>query len=132
MKTKKERRPYDTDLTDEQWAILEPLIPPQGPYGRRREVDMRRVINAILYVLKTGCQWGMLPRDFPPKSTVYDSFREWQGSGGIWEKTHDVLREKLRLEEARNREASGGCLDSQSVRTTEKGGSGLVTTLARR
>jgi putative transposase len=86
---------YPSDLTDQQWAILAPFIPPAKPGGRPRTVDMRQVINAILYLLRGGCQWRMLPREYPPWPTVWTYFRTWRTSGD-WERMHTALRERVR------------------------------------
>src|SRR5271170_2332924 len=97
------RKPYPTDLTDEQWAILEPLIPPAKTGGRKRKVDMREVVNTIQYLNRAGCQWDMLPHDLLPKSTVYDYFAAWRDDG-TWQYLLDALRERVRL--AAGREAT--------------------------
>jgi len=115
------RHSYPSDLTDAEWAILEPLIPPAKPGGRKRSVDIREVINAILYLLRTGCAWRMLPHDFPNWHTVYTYFRNWRRDG-TWQRINDVLRRQLRTQEGRDAEPSAAILDSQSVKTTEKGG----------
>lgn len=116
-----DRKPYPTDLTDAQWALLEPLVPPEKPGGRHREVDMREVVNAMLYVNRTGCQWDMLPHDFPPKSTVYEYFARWRNDG-TWQRMLDQLRERVRLAAERDATPSAGGIDSQSVKTAGSGG----------
>ena len=98
------RKRYPSDLTDEQWAILEPLVPPPKHGGRHREVNIREVINAILYVDRSGCQWEMLPHDLLSKGTVYDYFARWRDDG-TWQKMLDALRAQVRV--AVEREPTG-------------------------
>src|SRR5216683_4858208 len=100
------RKPYSTDLTDQQWAILEPLIPPAKTGGRPRTVDMREVVNTILYLNRTGCQWDMLPHDLLPKSTVYDYFARWRDDG-TWQRIMDALRAQVRTADDREPTPSG-------------------------
>ena len=112
---------YPSDMTDAEWALLEPLIPAAKHGGRPRKTDVRAAINAILYLLRTGCPWRYLPRDgFPPRSTVYNIFRNFQKDGvwdTIWDKLHMALREDM------EREASptAAIIDSQSLKSAEKG-----------
>ena len=121
---------YPTDLTDAQWRIIEKRIPAVKPGGRPRSVDVREVLNGVLYLVRTGCSWRQLPHDFPPWGTVpyYDRcFR----LSGVWQKIHDALRDKVRVADGRKVSPSAAIVDSQSVTTTEKGGR-AATTRARR
>jgi putative transposase len=111
---------YASDLTDEQWALIEPLIPVYS-WGRPRKLSMRAVVNAILYVLVTGCQWKMLPKEYPNYNSVYHHFRRWSGAG-VWEPIKTVLREQVREQAGREAQPSAACVDSQSVKTTAVGG----------
>ena len=112
------RKPYPSDLTDEQWAIVGPLLPPAKQNkrgGRPRKVDMREVLNTLFYLNRSGCQWDMLPHDLLPKSTVYDYFAQWRDDG-TWEKLVKALREQNRVQAGREPTPSAICIDSQSVR----------------
>jgi putative transposase len=119
--TTQARRTYDTDLTDAQWEILRPLLPPAPGGGRPRTTDTREVLNAILYVLRSGCAWDLLPHDFPPPGTVYDYFSRWRRDGTI-ARVHEALRPLARAAAEHDAEPSAASLDSQSVKTTEVGG----------
>ena len=132
---RREGEGYPSDLRDAEWARLEPLIPKATPGGRPRKTDMRAAMNAILYLLRTGCPWRYLPRDgFPPRSTVYNIFRKFQRERvweAIWAELHMSLRERM----GREASPSAAVLDSQSVKSAEKGAAKTtkwVTTPARR
>jgi transposase len=116
---------YPSDLTDGEWALVEPLIPPAKRGGRKREVDVREVLNGLLYVLSTGCQWRAVPKDLPPKSTLFSYFDLWNWDGTLG-RIHQELYVKCR--EAMGREASptAAIIDSQSVKGAEKGGAALT------
>ena len=120
------RRAYPTDLTDAQWAILEPHVPPPKPGGRPPKHPRRELVDAMLYILRSGGAWRLLPHEFPPWQTVYHYFRQWRDDGS-WERINTALRERVRIRAGRDPQPSGAILDSQSVKTTEKGGSGAMT-----
>ncbi len=112
---------YPTDLTNRQWHCISPLVPAAKPGGRPRALDMREVINAILYIVVTGCQWRMLPHDYPKWQSVYAYFKQWRDDG-TWQRIHDTLRAEVRRRAGRHKHPTAGCLDSQSVKTTPVAG----------
>jgi len=124
------RKVYSTDLTDKEWQRLEPLVPAPKPGGRPAKYPRREIINAIFYLLRTGCSWRLLPHDFPPWRIVFYYCWQWR-KAGLWEKIHDTLRGDLRQAEGRERQPSAGILDSQSVKTTEKGGAAAMMRASR-
>ena len=121
---------YPSDLTDARWRLIVKRIPPAKPGGRYRSVNMREVVNGILYLVRTGCSWRQLPHDFPPWGTVHWYYRCFR-LDGTWQKIHDALRDKVRVSAGRKKSPSAAIVDSQSVKTTEKGGR-MATTRARR
>jgi putative transposase len=115
------KRSYSTDLSDAEWECLEPHIPPPSKRGRPRVHTTREILDAIFYVLKSGCPWRLLPRDFPPRESVYCWFRKWR-IDGTWEQLNAMLRERVRISLGRNAQPSAGIVDSQSAKTTGVGG----------
>jgi transposase len=141
MWTKENRAHYDrsrlrcpSDLTDGEWAHVGPLIPPAKRGGNRRHVDERQVVNGLMYILSTGCQWRAVPKDLPPRSTLYDYFDRWSRDGTL-DRIHDALYGKCRQAAAREASPTAAIIDSQSVKSAEKGGPRSIrpaTTRARR
>ena len=112
---------YPSDLTEQQWLLIEALIPPEKTGGRHREVNTRLVIDALLYMSRAGCQWRYLPEKYPPRSTVYGYFKQWQDDD-TWDNILKTLREQVRLKAGRNAQPTAGIIDSQTTKTTEQGG----------
>jgi transposase len=125
---------YPSDLTDEEWTLIGPMIPPAKRGGNKRTVNVRAVVNGVMYVLSTGCQWAALPKDLPPRSTVNDYFKRWDWDGTL-ERIHHALYVACREIAGRQASATVAIIDSQSVKSTEKGGvrsTRRVTTRGRR
>jgi transposase len=118
---------YPSDLTDDEWALVEPLIPPAKSGGRKRQTDMRAVMNGVMYILSTGCQWRSIPKDFPPHSTIYNYFIWWQ-CDGVLDRIHEVLYVECREKAERDTNPTTCIIDSQSVKSAEKGGPALIRT----
>ncbi len=112
---------FETDVTDAEWSVIEPLLPPPARLGRRRSTDLREVFDAIQFMLATGCQWRAIPRCFPPFTTVQNYFYAWRDAGTL-ERLLDVLRDQARTQAGRSEEPTAAAIDSQSVKTTESGG----------
>src|SRR3970040_953031 len=125
MEEEIKRKPYQTDLSDAEWQRIESCVPkPKTKRGRKREHPYREILNAIFYLLRSGCAWRMLPTDFPPWKTVYHYFRLWR-LDGTWERANTTLREQVRVRQGREPTPSAAVRDSQSAKTTERGAAGL-------
>lgn len=124
------RAAYDSDLSDGEWELVRPLIPRHPPRGNDPRISKREILNAIFYVNKHGCAWRGLPHDFPCWQTAYGYFRHWR-KAGVWEEINAALRDMVRVAEGKAAEPTAAIVDSQSVKTTEKGGY-ADTTQARR
>jgi putative transposase len=122
------RKPYPTDLTDKEWALIAPYVPAAKPGGRPEKYPKREILDAIFYLLRGGCAWRLLPHDFPPWQIVYQYFWRWRNDG-TWQLMHDLLRGDVRVAAGKRRQPSAGIIASQSVKTTEKGGSTATTSL---
>lgn len=125
------RKPYPSDLTNVEWTILEPLLPPKKSVGSEREVDLREVINALMYVADNGIKWRAMPHDFPSWQTVYGYLRRWSQSG-VWEQLMLALGQQVRVQVGRNQQPSLVMVDSQSVEMAQKGDPNKGWTGARR
>ncbi len=121
---------YPSDLSDAEWELLSPLLPHAKATGRPCKYERREIVNALFYLLRSGCTWRMLPRDLPPWQVVYWHFAQWRDSG-VWQQINDALRTRLRRLEGKAAQPTAAIMDSQTVKTTEKGGL-VATTLARR